>query len=102
MAAVLLEQGQGLHHRAVQIVVALEVQHLQQRWYDAAVVMAVGGACHQLHMTFVRSGGLGLTNQIVQDLLIDNRIDDILHPRRAAGSAEPASKEHRETNLQAG
>ena len=63
---VLVQQGQGVHHGAVQLVVALEGQHLQQRGHDAAVVVAVGGARHQLHLVLVLFVGLGLMDQVVE------------------------------------
>jgi hypothetical protein len=62
----------------VQVVVALEGQHVQQGWHDAAVVMAVGRARHPLHLGLVLFGGLGLMNQVVQGLLADNWVDHVL------------------------
>jgi hypothetical protein len=59
---VLVEQSQGVHHGAMPVVVALERQHLQQRRYDAPVMMTVGGARHQLYPMFVSLIGLYFLN----------------------------------------
>jgi hypothetical protein len=71
--AVLLEQGQGVHHGTVDIVVASEGEHLHQSRHDAAVVMAVGSARYPLHPVLVVVSCLGLANYILQGFLADPR-----------------------------
>ena len=76
---VLVEQSQGVHHGAMQVVVALERQHLQQRRHDAPVMMTVGGARHQLYPMFVSLIGLYFLNQILESSLADGREDHFLN-----------------------
>ncbi len=70
------EQGQGFHRRSVSFAVRLEIQDIQQYGHDAAIVVAIRGACHQLYLLLLFFVGFGLTNDVLERFLADDREDN--------------------------